>query len=460
MRNSVLGAHGHHGVRNAGEENHTGLQRLEKTNEGLIQRSEAGVDSQTDFDALLQTAIFLRERVHKCTGELLVARRRFEKVERDTLKATEAAQAANRSKSEFLAAAGHDLLQPLNAARLLVSVLAEHPLPQNDLKLVGQVDRALSCVEDLIKSILEVSKLDAGVVVPKMEAVPLRDLLEAVASEFAPAAARKKLRFAVRALDATVRTDPNLLKRAVSNLVSNAVRFTNSGGVLLGARRRAGAVRIDVVDTGIGIPPNQTESVFKDFRRGLNVGNNAAFDSGFGLGLAIVRRMTEALGHTLTFHSIAGHGSIFSLSVPTVDKESAPADIKPHGAFSAYGVGGKRLLLIENDPAMTDAMSTLMDRWHCRMRSAADMRACIALLAEERFIPDLIISDYHLDKGLCGLEIVDALHRWVGRTIPTVIVTADRSLDVEAQIQSRGFIVLWKPLKLAELDALIPFLLV
>lgn len=455
MSDIILGTCGLLDVPQPGGQALTRAQRIEKVNAALIERAERIMENQASAYSLFQTAIILQEQVHKRTEELLAAKCRLEKSNRDMLEAKEAAEVANRSKSTFLAAAGHDLLQPLNAARLLVSLLAEHSLAPGGLKLVEQVDRALASIEDLIKSVLDISKLEAGVMVPNVDVVPMRELLAAVAGEFAPVASQKGLRLSVKSPDVMVQSDPMLLKRILSNLASNAVRYTASGGILLGARRRGEQLRIDVVDTGIGIPPDQNEAIFREFHRGPAVCGDAAFGSGLGLGLAIVRRMTDALGHTLTFRSVEGRGSIFSLAVPITTREGTVADVTGLAAPSAYRLRGARILLVENDQPVVEAMSALMERWHCSMRFARDVASSVALAGDQHFAPDLLVVDYHLDNGLCGLDVVDAVRAATGRPVPTIITTADHSPEVEARVGARGFLLLRKPLKPAELRALI-----
>jgi len=435
--------------------NEARVKRLEKVNAALIERAERMMDTQANAYSLFQAAIVLQEQVHQRTEELVAAKRRLEKSNRDMLEAKEAAEIANRSKSKFLTAAGHDLLQPLNAARLLLSALTEAQSSADGAHLVGQVDRALASIEDLIKSVLDISKLDAGVMIPNVRAVQVRELLATVANEFAPLASQKGLRLAIRAPDVAVRSDPVLLKRIVSNLVSNAVRYTREGGILLGARRRDKAVRLDVVDTGIGIPPSCHESIFEEFQRGPAAGANGAFDNGLGLGLAIVRRMSETLGHRLSFRSVEGRGSVFSLEVPLVDRASPLPQAECLSAPRVYGIADARLMLVENDRRVVEAMTALVARWHCTLRFARHVPEALALLDRDGFMPDLIVADYHLDHGLCGLKVVERVRAAAGRLIPAIITTADHSPEVEAEVARHGLALLKKPLKPAELRALI-----
>lgn len=431
------------------------VKRLEKINAALIGRAERMMDREANAYSLFQAAIVLQQQVHQRTEELVAAKRGLEKSNREMLEAKEAAEIANRSKSSFLTAAGHDLLQPLNAARLLLSALSEASLSADGQHLVGQVDRALASIEDLIKSVLDISKLDAGVMVANKGAVRVRDVLASVAGEFAPMASQKGLRISVRAPDVTLLSDPVLLKRIISNLVSNAVRYTPEGGVLLGARRRADKIRLDVIDTGVGIPASWHESIFEEFQRGPAASQDGPGGEGLGLGLSIVRRMCDTLGHSLAFRSVAGRGSRFSLDVPLLDGASAPPLVELPRAPRAYGIAGARLLLVENDRLVVDAMRALVARWQSTLRFAQDIPTALTLLEQEDFVPDLIVADYHLDHGLCGPQVVERVRAVAGRPIPAIITTADYSPQVEAEVARQGLALLKKPLKPAELRALI-----
>ena len=435
------------------------MRRLEKVAAALIGRAERVTESRADGYALFQAATFLESQVQKRTDELLAAKLRLEASNREIFEAKEAAEIANRSKSKFLTAASHDLLQPLNAARLLVSALAETELAGDGKQLVEQVDRALAMIGDLIKSVLDIAKLDAGVMVPEVTTICLRELLGNVAADFAPMAARKHLRLSVKAPYVAVRSDPFLLKRILSNLISNAVRYTRSGGVLIGARRRGAFVRIDVVDTGIGIPDQHFAAIFEEFSRGPAQGKDTEFNDGLGLGLAIVRRMVQALDHDLSLRSIEGRGSVFSLLVPaaaapmTYDEPTLPP------IPEAEALVGTRMLLIENDPQIVDAMAALMESWQCPMAVANDIGSVIGLVMTGVFMPDVIIADFHLDNGVCGLDMVDAVRTIAGRDLPAIIATGDYTPAVDAKVKANGLTLLEKPLKPSELRALIAHLL-
>ena len=282
------------------------IGKLERINAALMAHVERSMDQQGSAYSLFQTAIMLEGRVRSRTEELTGLMHSLERSNAALVAAKEEAETANRSKTRFLAAASHDLLQPLNAARLSASALADMPLTPDARAISGQIERGLQTIEDLIKTLLDISKLDAGVVRPVIRPVRLSDLLAGIAASFQRSAAGKGLRLHVRGPDRVVASDPVMLGRIVQNLVSNALRYTSSGGVLIAVRMRGAAARIEVIDTGCGIVPAERALVFEEFYRGA--AETMDSEPGLGLGLAIVQRMATALFHPLTLASRPGHG--------------------------------------------------------------------------------------------------------------------------------------------------------
>ncbi|TIP94329.1 MAG: HAMP domain-containing histidine kinase, partial [Mesorhizobium sp.] len=273
------------------------LEKLKKINAALVSRVERSMDQQGNAFSLFQTAISLENRVRTRTEELHSTLRRLEQSNIDLSAAKENAELANLSKTRFLAAASHDVLQPLNAAHLSVSALAEVQTSDEGKKLVRQVERSLETMEDLLRTLLDISKLDAGVVQPDIGDVSLEMLFSSLRSDFLPVAEMKGLTLKFRPVNAVVRSDRTLLRRILQNILSNALRYTRSGGVLVGTRHRGDTIRIDVADTGCGIPDDQREAVFEEFHRGTIPTDAGLAGAGLGLGLAIVRRIAAALGH-------------------------------------------------------------------------------------------------------------------------------------------------------------------
>ncbi|WP_224543614.1 hybrid sensor histidine kinase/response regulator [Mesorhizobium sp. CA16] len=436
------------------------LERLKKINAALVSRVERSMDQQGNAFSLFQTAISLENRVRNRTEELHATLRRLEQSNIDLSAAKESAELANLSKTRFLAAASHDVLQPLNAAHLSVSALAEVQASDEGRKLVRQVERSLETMEDLLRTLLDISKLDAGVVQPEIGDVSLEALFSSLRSDFLPEAAKKGLSLKFRPVNVAVRSDRTLLRRILQNILSNALRYTRSGGVLVGTRHRGDTIRIDVADTGCGIPEDQREAVFEEFHRGTSTLADAGLAGGLGLGLAIVRRMAAALGHPVTFSSKVGRGTIFHIDVPVgmaaAEPAMAAADIeRPRG----YGLFGTKVLLVENDMDVLSAMTSLLERWQCLVRAATSTDDALDLLGDTAWLPDIVIADQHLDGGDLGTSTIAEVRDYLGRTVPALIVTADGSEPVAKAARAAGIELMRKPLKPAQLRALLAHLL-
>ncbi|TPJ29422.1 hybrid sensor histidine kinase/response regulator [Mesorhizobium sp. B2-7-2] len=436
------------------------LERLKKINAALVSRVERSMDQQGNAFSLFQTAISLENRVRNRTEELHATLRRLEQSNIDLSAAKESAELANLSKTRFLAAASHDVLQPLNAAHLSVSALAEVQASDEGRKLVRQVERSLETMEDLLRTLLDISKLDAGVVQPEIGDVSLEALFSSLRSDFLPEAAKKGLSLKFRPVNVAVRSDRTLLRRILQNILSNALRYTRSGGVLVGTRHRGDTIRIDVADTGCGIPEDQREAVFEEFHRGTSTLADAGLAGGLGLGLAIVRRMAAALGHPVTFSSKVGRGTIFHIDVPVgmaaAEPAMAAADMeRPRG----YGLFGTKVLLVENDADVLSAMTSLLERWQCLVRAATSTDDALDLLGDTAWVPDIVIADQHLDGGDLGTSTIADVRDYLGRTVPALIVTADGSEPVAKAARAAGIELMRKPLKPAQLRALLAHLL-
>ena len=436
------------------------LERLKKINAALVSRVERSMDQQGNAFSLFQTAISLENRVRNRTEELHATLRRLEQSNIDLSAAKENAELANLSKTRFLAAASHDVLQPLNAAHLSVSALAEVQTSDEGRKLVRQVERSLETMEDLLRTLLDISKLDAGVVQPEVGDVSLEALFSSLRSDFLPEAEKKGLSLKFRPVNVVVRSDRTLLRRILQNILSNALRYTRSGGVLVGTRHRGDTIRIDVADTGCGIPEDQREAVFEEFHRGTSTLADGGLAGGLGLGLAIVRRMAAALGHPVTFSSRVGRGTIFHIDVPigmaAAEPATAIADMdRPRG----YGLFGTKVLLVENDADVLSAMTSLLERWQCLVRAATSTDDALDLLGDTDWVPDIVIADQHLDGGDLGTATIAEVRDYLGRPVPALIVTADGSELVAKAARAAGIELMRKPLKPAQLRALLAHLL-
>ena len=428
------------------------VAKLERINAALMTHVERAMDQQGGAYTLFQTAIMLEGRVRARTEELTALMHNLERANRALVAAKEEAETANRSKTRFLAAASHDLLQPLNAARLSLSALIDLAPGGEAQAVAGQVERGLQTIEDLIKTLIDISKLDAGIVEPAMRSVRLADLVGAIDASFRPFAERRELRLVMRCGDLAVHTDAVLLQRILQNLVSNALRYTERGGVLVAGRRRGDGVRIDVVDTGCGIPADERALVFEEFYRGAAETGDG--EVGLGLGLSIVRRLAQTLGHGLALHSRPGHGTRISIDLPLA---AAAPEAERRPAPVATTLTGARVLLVENDAAASAALQRLLRTWDARVEAFRDPAGVAAATAMAR--PDVMIIDYHLDHGACGLDVVEALRRTRAWVTPVVVTTADYDAAVERRVAELGAELVHKPIKPSELRALLAHLL-
>ncbi|AZO18972.1 MULTISPECIES: hybrid sensor histidine kinase/response regulator [unclassified Mesorhizobium] len=436
------------------------VDRLKKINAALVSRVERSMDQQGNAFSLFQTAISLENRVRNRTEELHATLRRLEQSNIELSAAKENAELANLSKTRFLAAASHDVLQPLNAAHLSVSALAEVQTSEEGRKLVRQVERSLETMEDLLRTLLDISKLDAGVVQPEIGDVSLETLFSSLRSDFQPEAEKKGLSLKFRPVNVVVRSDRTLLRRILQNILSNALRYTRSGGVLVGTRHRGDTIRIDVADTGCGIAEDQREAVFEEFHRGTSTLADGGLAGGLGLGLAIVRRMAAALGHPVTFSSRVGRGTIFHIDVPIGMAAAEPATgIADMDRPRGYGLFGTKVLLVENDADVLSAMTSLLERWQCLVRAATSTDDALDLLGDTDWVPDIIIADQHLDGGDLGTATIAEVRDYLGRPVPALIVTADGSELVAKAARAAGIELMRKPLKPAQLRALLAHLL-
>ena len=433
------------------------VTKLERINGALMAHVERTMDQQGGAYSLFQTAIMLEGRVRARTEELTALMHSLERSNEALQAAKEEAETANRSKTRFLAAASHDLLQPLNAARLSLSALADLAAGPEAQTVARQVERGLETIEDLIKALIDISKLDAGVVRPVVKPVRLADLVAGIEASFRPFAERKELRLVTRCDDLAVETDGVLMQRILQNLVSNAIRYTERGGVLIAARRRGDgskACRIDVVDTGRGIPEHERALVFEEFYRGGREGEDGGV--GLGLGLSIVQRMASTLGHDVALHSRTGHGTRVSLTLPVA---AGRPDAQVRLAPLATTLTGARVLVIENDASTAEALQRLLRNWDAEVRTFADLAGVMTALGQGLGRPDVMVIDYHLDHGACGFDVVDYLRRHKGWVTPVILTTADHSADIERHARAHGAELVHKPIKPAQLRSLLAYML-
>jgi Na+/proline symporter/signal transduction histidine kinase/CheY-like chemotaxis protein len=366
------------------------------------------------------------------------------------------AESANASKTRFLAAASHDLLQPLNAARLFVSALDESLATRassgtrddgKERRLAAHASGALRSAEQLLAGLLDISSLDAGAIRPEIRTIAIGSLIERLAVEFSALASERGLVLRHVGASASVTTDPQLLRRILQNFLSNALRYTPSGRVLLGCRRRGSHLRIEVWDTGPGIPEDKAREIFEEFRRLDHAGDHG--DKGLGLGLAIVERIADLLGLKVSMRSQPGRGTCFAVEVPLAEPAAHPISAKPVPMAALAGTSRLTILCIDNEQAILEGMQALLAEWgHEVVTARAPSEAAAALAGRT---PDVIVVDYHLDGARSGLDVLDDLRRDLGAAIPALLVTADRSEEVRRQADERDCEVLLKPVRPAAL---------
>lgn len=360
------------------------------------------------------------------------------------------AEDANISKTRFLAAASHDILQPLNAARLYVTSLVERQGTGEHGRLASNIDASLEAVEEILNALLDISRLDTGALKPEIATFPISELLQQIEVEFDPLAREKGLKLQFVPCSLMVRSDRRLLRRLLQNLVSNAIKYTPSGRVLVGCRRRGNSLRIDVYDTGIGIPHAQQRAIFEEFHR-LEQGARVA--RGLGLGLSIVDRIARVLGHELRLDSGTRRGSHFSVTVPLSAERAATKTRAPRQRQDAAQLAGMVVLCIDNEPKILDGMEALLSGWGCRVITAAGLREALVRLKDGPIVSGLLV-DYHLDEGN-GIEVIAQLRRRLKGELPAILITADRSPQVRLQARAADVQVLNKPVKPAALRALL-----
>ena len=399
-------------------------------------------------EALERANATLERRVRERTGELTRLNAELERAKAE-------ADDANVSKTRFVAAASHDILQPLNAARLYVTSLIERQRENEgeseDADLVANIDASLEAVEEIFAALLDISRLDTGAMKPEIADFRIDELLHRLEVEFAPLAREKGLDLEFMPCSHAVRSDRRLLRRLLQNLISNAIKYTPAGRVLVGCRRRGGKLRIEVYDTGIGIPHAKRRAVFKEFHR-LDQGARVA--RGVGLGLSIVERIARVLDCEVTLKSDVGRGSRFSIEVPRGSGVAGAARPRAAPRLDVGRLDGTVVLCIDNERAILDGMETLLGGWGCRTLIAADLAEALAAIEDSGLEPDGFLVDYHLDGGN-GVAAIAELRRRLGRHVPAIVITADRSLHVREEARAEGAHLLNKPLKPASLRALI-----
>ncbi len=395
-------------------------------------------------EELAQAKETLERRVSERTAELT-------KVNLELGLAKSKADNANRDKTRFLAAASHDLLQPLNAARLYSSALIEKKAAPEIADLIQNVDASLGAVEEILSALLDISRLDSGVMKPEFKIFPIKKLLDQLKVEFTPLAKEKNLELVIRAQDFHVRSDRKLLRRMLQNLISNAIKYTEEGTILVGCRKRGEQLKIEVYDTGPGIPVAQQAIIFKEFERLDGSANKAR---GIGLGLSIVQRIGIVLRHKIEVRSNIDRGSVFGITMPISEGAvSLEPRFSPGHVFRAQKISGTKVLCIDNETDILKGMESLLTGWKCNVRTAHNVQEAIEKAQNEEGIPDIILADFHLGEEI-GLDAIREVCEALNREIPAIVITADHSASVAQLVHDQGVKILRKPLRPAQLRAL------
>ncbi len=372
------------------------------------------------------------------------------------LAARAAAETASLAKSQFLAAASHDLRQPLHAMGLFAAALAAKVRDPGVTPLVASIRASVEALEHLFAQLLDLSQLEAGALRPVPAPIALQPLFARLGSDFAPQATAAGLVLRIVPTRIAVATDPTLLERVLRNLLANAVRYTPAGGIVLGARRRAGCVRIDVIDSGVGIAQGDSMRVFDEFVQLAAAPRNHAGGRGLGLGLAIVRRLATLCGHPIELDSAPGRGSRFSITVPRANAPRlARISVRAHGAPDAWTsrtLEGRRIVVVDDDPAVVAAMHALFVSWNALVAGGSDASSALAALASsDGSFVDLIVADLRLAEGQSGIDAIARLRAHLGANIPAIVVSGDTSSAAQAEVRAAGVKLLLKPVVAAAL---------
>jgi signal transduction histidine kinase len=359
--------------------------------------------------------------------------------------AQDEAERANADKSRFLAAASHDLRQPVQAASLFLGMLERRDLDAETRDLVGMVASSLEGLRGMLNGLLEVARLEAGIVDPQPQEFPIDDLLHRLGAEFEEQARAKRLWLQVPPAPLTVSSDPLLLELILRNLISNAIKYTERGGVTVECRQQGGATAlIEVIDTGRGIPQDKFAEIFEDFRQLDNPARDRA--RGFGLGLATVDRVARLMGYDIRIRSELGRGSTFSFRVPLGSDHHTieSAGTNQVGAERQGDLAGRSIIVVEDDPAILLALEMLLGDWGLEVHSASSVQDVPDLLDRLQQPPDLLAVDYRLPNGSSGLDAVSIIHqRW---PVPAILMTGDTAPERLTEAKRSGYRLLHKPI--------------
>jgi len=440
--------------------------RLNKTVQVLMERVEREMDQQQDSFTIFQTAIKLEETVSQRTNELSDLNRRLmkelherEEIEKKLQIAKKQAEEANRSKTKFLAMASHDLRQPLNAARLFTGSLADSELDGENARYVARIGNSLDALDDLLGILLNISQLDAGGIIPTFCHFKLQDLFDRLVPDYIQTGREKNLDVRMVPTGSTIHSDPRLLETILRNFLSNAIRYTKRGGVVVGCRVRGDRVIIQVFDSGIGIRENQLEGIFEEF---IQVHEDQAIGGrGIGLGLSIVKRISALLDARVDVRSVFGKGSLFTirLSRGEATKTTRPFATRDDNIGQQSKLGGSVIAVIDNDEDVLDGMKALLGKWGCITIAGISADIALSQLIEQDRTPDIIIADYHLNGDYTGIDAIEEIRTEFTGPIPAIIISSDRNPALAEMLKQKQLPLIHKPVVAANLHALISHLI-
>ncbi len=432
--------------------------RLRKTVEALMKRVERDIDQQADAFTLFQTAAKLEEAIKVRTKELETVNKRLtfeldvrQQIEEALRLAKEQAEEADKLKTRFLAAASHDLRQPLNSAVLFLEAIEGSSLPAKEQEFLNKTKVALGSLNSLFGTLLDVTKLDSGMIDPHFTHFELADVLDPLAAEYAELSSNSSVSFRYVRSSVVVMSDKHLLETVLRNLVTNAIRYTPSGKVLIGCRRLAQKVRICVCDTGVGIPETDLKRIFEAYYQSSTPRVTQA--RGMGLGLSIVDRIAVLLSLQLHVLSEPGKGSMFAVDVPL--GEALAIDQTRYAASPQDNLLDRLIVVIDDNPDVLNGMKANVDCWGCRTIFAKDATSALVELIASDLEPDCIISDYHLANGENGIDAIAQIREEFTGNIFSILMTSDPNPNIRDLSQQQGNAFIAKPLNMAKLRALI-----
>jgi signal transduction histidine kinase len=433
-------------------------ERLKKTVHALMKRVERDIDQQADAFTLFQTAAKLEEAIKFRTKELETVNKRLtreldfrQQIEEALRLAKEQAEEADKLKTKFLAAASHDLRQPLSSALLFLEAIEGSGLPSNERGFLNKTKVALGSLNNLLGSLLDVTKLDSGMIDPNINHFFLADVLDPLADEYTELSNNSSVSFKYSRSSSIVRSDQHLLETVIRNLVTNAIRYTPAGKVLMGCRRLDQKVRICVYDTGVGIPAEELKRIFEAYYQSTNPGITQA--TGMGLGLSIVDRIAALLSLELHVISEPGKGSMFAVDVPLGNAQKIVET--RYSDVITDSLRDRVMVVIDDSSDVLNSMKANIDRWGCQTIFATDASQALVELISSDLEPDVIISDYHLAGSEKGFHVIDQIRREFSNEMFSVLMTSDPDPKIRELSHQRGHVFMTKPLNMAKLRAMI-----